>query len=193
MPERLNHVYTCANHPMVPTGSICAHCGRPFCENCLTEMMGRRLCGWCRDFHVSRLQTQASVDPRTVVIWARVFDWVMLVGGLGTGVLIAGFFSLPFWLGSSTEGTGSAADRIPFIVMLSVTISLALLWVLIFLPPAWKLGPGRGYLWVWQIIALVAGVLGTCVVGSYFSVFTVIPGIVLFVYWLKPEVRSYCE
>src|SRR4051794_39554793 len=36
------------NHPEIEATRSCDACGRPFCENCLVEIMGRRLCSGCK-------------------------------------------------------------------------------------------------------------------------------------------------
>ena len=193
--------HQCANHPTVPTGATCARCGRPFCESCLTELMGSRVCGWCRDLQLQRFQPAAAVNARTVVLWARIFDWVMLAGGIAMSVLLALYFGVIAWgitqpgPGGPAPGTVATPNSIPDSMLMFVAISavIVLLGVVLYLPPAVGLGPGRPWLWTWQMAALVISVLGGCLTMGYLGIFALVPAIVLWIYWVKPEVRAYCE
>jgi hypothetical protein len=49
-------VPTCVYHPQVEETVPCAGCGRPFCENCLAEIMGQRLCADCKSRMVQGVQ-----------------------------------------------------------------------------------------------------------------------------------------
>lgn len=61
----------CTNHPLAATSEVCADCGRPFCENCLADLMGRRLCAECKERSVRgvtrRLERHALAIPALVV------------------------------------------------------------------------------------------------------------------------------
>ena len=187
----------CANHPLVPTGATCARCGRPFCEDCLTEIMGSRVCGWCRDSQLQRLQPAAPTNARAVVMWARIFNWVMLVGGvLVTGLI--GLFALisrnpvPSAPGTppGTVASGNSPDEY---ILLGIMAVALLLNVVLYLPPAIGLGPGRPWLWTWQMVALVVSVIGGCITITYFGFLTAGPAVALWIFWVKPEVRAYLE
>ncbi|HTE19326.1 MAG TPA: hypothetical protein VK689_13210 [Armatimonadota bacterium] len=196
--EAVPPAHHCANHPMVPTGVTCARCGRPFCEDCLTEMMGSRVCGWCRDLQLQRLQPAAPASARAVVMWARIFDWVMLVGGvLVTGLV--GVFALnalnpPLSVSSPSPGTTTVVTRSsPDGFFLGIMAVVLLLNVVLYLPPAIGLGPGRPWLWTWQMVALVVSVIGGCITIGYLGVLAAGPAVALWIFWVKPEVRAYLE
>ena len=181
----------CANHPHVPTQRACGACGRPFCESCLTELRGRSLCGWCRDLQLSRFQTSPAVNPATVVTCARVFDGVVLVAGIGMSVLFGGTFSLPFFFPSGGTTTQPATGEIG--VALGIVGVAAILSLVLFLPPLLMLGPGRPWLWVWQIVATVLAMIGGCALLSSCGMVFLLGGIPLLIFWVRPEVRAYCE
>ena len=180
----------CANHAGVPTDRTCDACGRPFCESCLTELRGRTVCGWCRDLQLARFQTSHGVNPATVVLCARIFDGVMLLAGVGMSVLFGGLFSIPLFSGSSTT-SGSAAGELG--VMLGIVGVAAVLSLVLFLPPLLMLGPGRPWLWVWQMVAAVLAMVGSCLLISSFGMIFIPAAIALLVFWVRPEVRAYCE
>ena len=46
----------CLNHPAAETDLACARCGRPFCDACLVEFLGDRVCGPCRDLRLGEMQ-----------------------------------------------------------------------------------------------------------------------------------------
>jgi hypothetical protein len=43
----------CTNHPGVMAVGNCANCGRPFCGNCLVNIMGRPFCAACKNLAVA--------------------------------------------------------------------------------------------------------------------------------------------
>jgi hypothetical protein len=45
----------CAHHPDAPAGERCAECRIPFCESCLVELRGRRICGICKAAEVREM------------------------------------------------------------------------------------------------------------------------------------------
>src|SRR5947209_105572 len=101
MAERVTPVeHPCGNHPARLTGQVCLDCGRPFCEDCLAEFVGRRLCGWCRDQRLRQMQPSKTVDAAQVLTWARIYDGCMALGGSVFSLFCGGYFSLPFWLSS---------------------------------------------------------------------------------------------
>ena len=61
----------CTTHPAIPATETCGQCGRPFCENCLAELMGRRLCAECKVLAVRgvtrRAERHALVVPALLV------------------------------------------------------------------------------------------------------------------------------
>jgi hypothetical protein len=50
----------CTSHPQVETAESCAECGRPFCGACLVQFQQSRLCGWCRDEVMRRMNIEPS-------------------------------------------------------------------------------------------------------------------------------------
>jgi hypothetical protein len=67
----------CTVHPHVPASAACAHCARPFCENCLADLMGQRLCAECKQKAVQgvtrRAERHALAVPALVVPLAGYF------------------------------------------------------------------------------------------------------------------------
>jgi hypothetical protein len=187
--------HSCANHPGVTTSRSCSSCGRPFCEACLTEMAGAALCGWCRDIRLARYHGRgagAPVNPANVVLWARIFDGVMLV----VGSTAFGWFGFVF-AGMAAGLTRAAASggKVPatsdFGVMAGVGAAAALVGVLVFLPPLVLLGQGRSWTWTWQLVAtIIAGIASTFAM-SYCGITFLPLAVILAVFWVRPEVRAY--
>jgi len=50
----------CANHPDVLTSQACEQCRRAFCDDCLVNIQGRRLCGECKAILVRGLQRRSG-------------------------------------------------------------------------------------------------------------------------------------
>ena len=48
----------CINHPAEPAAGVCSACACAFCEGCLVELLGRRMCGPCRDTHLAQMQNR---------------------------------------------------------------------------------------------------------------------------------------
>ena len=101
----------CANHPGVPAAAGCGACGRPFCEDCLVEFMGLRLCGACKEArlaHFSGSQPQASGPPTVadhivpaknppalIAYYLGVFSFIPCAGNvLGPAAIIVGVMGL---------------------------------------------------------------------------------------------------
>jgi len=185
--------YYCINHPHAATEETCTRCGRPFCASCLTELLGRRVCGWCRDAALQNRQAQA-INPAPVVLWARIFNALMLLGGLALTALSLSMMTAPLWL-ASMGGTGSGGTAPGAATSSAIMVVLGAVSVLssfvIYLPPALGLGPGRGWLWTWQLVALILTIVGSCLSGIYGSL-SFVPALVLIIFWVKPEVRAYC-
>ena len=176
--------YFCANHPGVTTRDTCADCGRPFCENCLTELWSRRLCGWCRDTRISATHVKPSCNPKVVVLWARIFNVTAFFLTLGGTLLVT------FLVAVGNAGPGGAAmtasDRTTAFVAAGV---ITLFLSVVFLIPAAGLSPGRGWLWVWQWIPIVLFALASVLTCAALIALSVVLGI----YWIKPEVRAYLD
>lgn len=188
--------YLCTNHPDARTGSTCSACGRPFCDNCLTEIRGRRTCGWCRDTELYRMQPRGTVDAAQVVKWARIYDAGVAFLGAGCSLLCGGFYSYPFWLRSAASSAGSSVGTTEATIMIVIFAVITLITLAAYLPPAIALVPGRGWMWIWQLIALILGILGgfgSFLMAGIAGAMVVVPSIILLVYWIKPEVRSYVE
>jgi hypothetical protein len=54
---------TCVNHPAVRVETACGRCARIFCDACLVSLLGRRLCGPCRDAELASLAGERARDP----------------------------------------------------------------------------------------------------------------------------------
>jgi hypothetical protein len=48
-------VATCTNHPADDAAQPCTRCERPFCDRCLAELLGQRLCVECKAGYLSEL------------------------------------------------------------------------------------------------------------------------------------------
>lgn len=165
------------------------------------ELAGQPLCGWCRDLRLRELQRPAhgsgrsAVDPRQVILWARVFDGVMLAAGIGSALVTGGYM---VFMGTMMQSMAPPRAAPPpplfFQAFTALGIGTAVLTLLValvaYLPPLLGPGRGRGWLWTWQTVALAFGMAmgaGTC------GVFLLAPAVILLLYWVKPEVRAYCE
>ena len=58
---------TCINHPHIEETRPCTKCGRPFCDQCLAELMGQRLCADCKAEAVQGAFVQPRQHPLAVV------------------------------------------------------------------------------------------------------------------------------
>ena len=68
-----------------------------------------------------------------------------------------------------------------------------LLGLVLALPPAIALGPGRGWTFTYQLITTVAGTLLSCFWASCLALPFWIAAPFLVYFWVKPEVRRYLE
>jgi hypothetical protein len=85
----------CVNHPWTETGAGCARCAQSFCDACLVEFLGERLCGPCRDVRLAEAQGVQRVTPiyagtGTVALgrWLAA-GWGIVMADLVTWVLAA--------------------------------------------------------------------------------------------------------
>lgn len=183
------------NHPQVLGPRICATCGRPFCENCVVEFMGRDACLWCRDMQLYRIQTRGQTNPKDVVLWARIFDGVMLLFSVGMSVFLVLYMGFISWM-MGRQPSANQVEEMPreFLGgMLAISVLGILFSLAAYLPPLLKLGPGRPWLWTWQLMAIILSVVGSCLGITSIGFITIVPAIVMLVFWLKPEVRDYCS
>jgi hypothetical protein len=155
-------------------------------------MTGHSLCGWCRDQRLGRIQRRSTSNPASIVLFARIFNAAALAITIGYGALMLGYLAFISKVVSPATGAGGGGEP-TFGVMAAVVGAATVLALLLYLPPAIGLGPGRGWLWGWQIAALCFSILGGCATLSALGMLLVAPAIVLFVYWVKPEVRDYCS
>lgn len=59
----------CVYHPNVESAQFCPTCGKTYCDDCLVEFRGRKICGECKDAEVATLQRQGnSQTPMTGLI-----------------------------------------------------------------------------------------------------------------------------
>ena len=81
----------CMNHPHAQAAAQCGGCGRPFCESCLVEFLGKRFCGPCRDFHLahvrSRPRSQQPPNETPYLVVGLIFLILALLATVG-GVLL---------------------------------------------------------------------------------------------------------
>jgi hypothetical protein len=141
------------------------------------------------------MQPTRACDPATVVLWARIYNAVALVMGGAMTALYAVAFAFPFFTALGPGGSGSAPGvKEPTVqVTVAVAAGMMLLSALLYLPPAIGLGPRRGWLWTWQLVVLVLSVLGGCILFSSVGMLLLAPAVLLWIFWIKPEVRQYCE
>jgi hypothetical protein len=185
-------MFPCANHPTEPTSRTCAGCGRPFCEACLTELMHRPVCGWCRDRDVARAQSVRTVDPAAVVLWARVFDGVALLCTGGITGLYGFMFSMPMLMSPRVPGAAAPPPGFP-VVGFGVAGLILALEALVFLPPLLFLGNRSRWAWYWQMVALVLAVVSGLPFCTSYGLVTISGAIAIGVFWIRPEVREYFE
>lgn len=53
----------CSNHPQIEASAPCGHCGRSFCDGCLVDLIGQRLCEACKGRLVSGITTRPQQHP----------------------------------------------------------------------------------------------------------------------------------
>jgi hypothetical protein len=68
-------VLPCTAHPQIDETAPCAGCGRPFCESCLAEILGRRLCADCKQHAVQNITRRPQQHPLAL--------WSVLVPAIG--------------------------------------------------------------------------------------------------------------
>jgi hypothetical protein len=176
----------CRNHPEIPTNQHCAWCRNPFCNQCLVELRGSYLCAWCKQAALAQMQRGAvTVDARQVVLWARIYDIVMALGAFA----MLGFQIFSMSVNSGLDQTFFQSFQMLYWLGL-IPSSVALLASI---PPAVGLGPGRKWAYLWQMIMLIPSMLLSCLWASCFGLVFWPAAIVLLVYWIKPEVKDYCE
>lgn len=85
----------CTTHSWIETHAVCPGCAMPYCEACLVEFLGERLCGRCRDLRLRAMQGSAIVSPRLAgTNQVEIFGWLqagwsIVAADLGTWVLAA--------------------------------------------------------------------------------------------------------
>jgi hypothetical protein len=172
----------CRNHPNIPTNQICQWCRNSYCSQCLVDFRGSNLCAWCKQAAVVQMQRQAnSCDPRTVMLWARIYNIVMVLGCLAMlglqffayGNTRFGFYSEPMWLAWRYVPAG--------------------IGLLMALPPAIGLGQGRRWTYLWEMIILIPSMLLSCFWASCLGIVFWPCAIVLLVFWVRPEVKDFFE
>jgi hypothetical protein len=172
----------CRNHPTVPTSEVCQWCRNSYCDQCLVDFRGARLCGWCKQASMAQMQRfSTQCNPKVVGLWARVYDW-RLVAAAVVGVAV----SAAAW-GRLQQG--------PFQGPVFLTLTYAVLGfsLLLALPPAIGLGPGRKWAYIWQMMMLIPSMLLSCMWAGCLGMVFWPAAIVLLIYWVKPEVRDYFE
>lgn len=167
----------CPYHANEPAAERCAGCGRGFCDSCVVEFMGELQCESCKLERVLDLQRPKLADPRRVVFWARVFDWVLAVPSLFWGAISLSLLFRP----------GGLAEPIEIYAAVSVT------GMVLYLPPALFLGQERPWAYRYQMVTLTVGVFASVFCFSCFSILLFPPAVVLWSYLQRSEVRGWCE
>jgi hypothetical protein len=125
---------TCVSHPAVRAETSCGRCARVFCDACLVTLLGRRLCGPCRDADLERLSGERAGDPipsrlQTLAI-CSIFAVVVppLSFALAVGALIGGALY-------AQRLTGGAEDPARFKVVSALVLSLVVTagWLVLYL------------------------------------------------------------
>src|SRR5438105_4533206 len=114
-------VPACVNHPAVATETRCGRCGRPFCGDCLVEIVGKRLCALCRDWHVRELQQGVETNERAAreaLTWSVVGLFCFICAPFG---LVKGIKALRE---VGTQRSGARTMAIVAIVLACLTILL---------------------------------------------------------------------
>jgi len=179
----------CRNHPQAATAAACAYCRGAYCDQCLVEFRGVLLCEGCKEIALAGLRSSVgSVEPTTVVTWARVYDWLMAVGSLaGLGLQIWGLLMMNDVLAGSGGGVGFSMRWLGFWSVVPAIVALVAS-----VPPAVGLGPGRRWAYWWQTVMLVPSALLSCMWASCLGLLFWPGAVILLVFMLKPEVRAYC-
>jgi hypothetical protein len=178
----------CSNHPTVETDQACGRCGRPFCDRCLVELSGSHLCGGCKHLAVAELQRRGSVDPRTVIAWARLYD-----GTAAVLALLSIAYSVMITVGRVTPGSDFGWNEPVADLLLAASFLPPVLSLALAVPPTIGLGSRQPWAYKWQLWMLIPSALFSCLSLSCLGVFTWPCALILMIYWTKPEVRAYCE
>lgn len=158
----------CLAHPAVATERICVRCRQPFCDACLAEILGGSYCVWCKNATVQELQMpgarpQAPVDPRPILLAARIYDAAL-------GMLLA--------VGGALLAARAGADWAAGFPAVVVGIGFALYGVLhVAMTPL--LRPGHAWAWGAQIGLVIVDILVCFPVA-----------IPMLIFWMRPEVRA---
>lgn len=73
----------CMNHPGNPATATCSHCRRPYCSQCLVELLGQQFCGTCKAERVLRAEIGGNVYmPEPVSSVPREHWWALVSVGL---------------------------------------------------------------------------------------------------------------
>jgi hypothetical protein len=65
-PKVRNPAY-CFNHQDVPPAHTCPDCGEKFCADCLVTLLGRTLCGPCKNFQLRQRQRAPNISIAAVL------------------------------------------------------------------------------------------------------------------------------
>ena len=97
----------CSTHTWIETHAVCPGCALPYCDACLVEFLGERICGRCRDLRLRAMQGTAVVTPRLagtsqveIFGWLQA-GWAIVAADLGTWVLAALIYMAVVGVGSS--------------------------------------------------------------------------------------------
>ena len=165
----------CANHPSIPAAAVCATCGRPYCEQCLVEVLGQRQCGPCRDRQLAVMQGYAP-DPAArppVWRWYVAFCVLMALMYLAVGALGGVFLAFADQMGPEMSPLEA---RIQGGIMLGLGLLFTIPYAIApFLPRA-------RWTWVYHLV----------LIGFCMSSCACIPiGLPLLLFWTKPETRAW--
>ncbi len=138
----------CVQHQDAAASAPCARCERPFCSECVVEIVGRLYCAPCKVEQVRDLQS--GVDGMSLELAALDRRLVALI--LDVGILSFPFGFGTFWIGEVFPSLRSGTDLLPR--------------VLGFLFIAWLFIGYEGALLAWRGQTLGKQALGLKVVGA---------------------------
>jgi hypothetical protein len=164
----------CTFHPTVEATGPCAACGRPFCDGCLVDFLGRPLCGPCRDQRLAAVSGPGPGEGGTPPVWpwqvaycATLAVVYLLMGILGV-VMLAFASNIP--------------NQDPLEGQITGAIYVALGFFFFALFAAAPFLPKQQWAWVYHIVLICLGMTSICCLPI------TVP---LLIYWLKPETKRF--
>lgn len=126
---------TCINHPAIEETVECGGCNRPFCEQCVVQILGRQLCGECKTTALQGAFQRPAAHPLAVISLA------VPVAGYLLCVPIPITSTLGLWLGwrvlRELELQPHLSGRGPALAALVVSGSTLATWVIALIATIW--------------------------------------------------------